>query len=87
MFSVLTIMPRHNKHSGDMDHLEKWNQDETEYMLNSQQFWAWSTADKSSLLSRQILYADLIVKMLTENSEKLTISSEVAEPFKQKHVR
>jgi hypothetical protein len=29
MFSVLTIMPRHNKHNGEMDHLEKWNQDET----------------------------------------------------------
>ena len=85
-------MPKHYKHNGEMDHLEKWNQDETVnicyncYTRSNSEHDA-RQLDKSILLDRQILYADLIVKMLTENSEKRTILSEVGEPFIQKNVR
>jgi hypothetical protein len=61
-------MPKHYKHNGDMDHMKKWNQDETMnicyncYTRSNSEHDA-RKLDKSILLDRQILYADLIVKI------------------------
>ena len=65
-------MPKHYKHNGEMDHLEKWNQDETEcyncYTRSNSEQDA-RQLDKSILLDRQILYVDLIVKVDRKFSE------------------
>ena len=61
-------MPKHYKQNGEMDNLEKWNQDETVnicyncYTRSNSEHDA-RQLDKSILLDRQILYADLIVKI------------------------
>ena len=61
-------MPKHYKQNGEMDNLEKWNQDETVnicyncYTRSNSKHDA-RQLDKSIRLDGQILYADLIVNI------------------------